>query len=188
LGRLRGETPDSSANTLVGTGSKSKAKKVLQKRAKTYRLRIPSQTDNLEIIREFVARIAEKHGFDDEDVNKIELAVDEACANVIKHAYGRNEYKPIDIVIKVDGRKLTVIVVDKGKGFDPKSIKAPDMKEYLSKMRVGGLGLYLMETLMDEVDFDIKPGKRNQVKLVKYLARNDRLDRPGRRKSRKRHS
>jgi serine/threonine-protein kinase RsbW len=145
----------------------------LQKRAKTYRLRIPSQTDNLEIIREFVAKIAGKYGFDDDDISKIELAVDEACANVIKHAYGNDQHKPIDIVIKADERKLTVIVTDKGKGFDPRSMKAPDMKEYLAEMRVGGLGLYLMEALMDEVDFDIKPGKRNQVKLVKYVNKND---------------
>ncbi len=145
----------------------------MQKRSKTYRLKIPSQTDNLEIIREFVAKIAERYGFDDEDVSKIELAVDEACANVIKHAYGKNQRKPIDIIIKVDARKLTVIVSDRGKGFDPRSMKVPDMKEYLSEMRVGGLGLYLMETLMDEVEFDIKPGKRNQVKLVKYIDKND---------------
>jgi anti-sigma regulatory factor (Ser/Thr protein kinase) len=43
------------------------------------------------------------------------------------------------------------------------------MREYLAEMRVGGLGIYLMRTLMDEVDFDVKPGKRSQVKMSKYF-------------------
>jgi anti-sigma regulatory factor (Ser/Thr protein kinase) len=43
------------------------------------------------------------------------------------------------------------------------------MKEYLAQMRVGGLGIYLMRTLMDEIDFNVQPGKRNQVIMSKYF-------------------
>ncbi len=135
-----------------------------------YKLRIPSQTDNLEIIRMFVRKVAEKVGFDEEEASKIELACDEACTNVIKHAYSKgNKDKSLDIIVKIDYQKFTIIVTDHGRGFDPKSIKMPDMKEYLAELKVGGLGIYLMRTLMDEVDYDIKPGVRNQVKMVKYL-------------------
>lgn len=138
---------------------------------KEFKLRIPSQTDNLELIRYFVGRVAEKVGFDDEDVGKIELACDEACTNVIKHAYNidRKSDKSLDIAIKLDYQKLTLVVTDHGKGFNPDSIKLPDMKEYLAELKVGGLGIYLMKTLMDEVDYDIKPGVRNQVRMVKYF-------------------
>jgi serine/threonine-protein kinase RsbW len=141
----------------------------LPKIQKKYQLRIPSQTDNLELIREFVSRVSRKVGFKDDDVNKIELAVDEACANVVKHAYKKDEKKPIDIVIQIDYQKLTVIVTDRGRGFNPRKVKQPDMKEYLAQMRVGGLGIYLMRTLMDEVDFNVQPGKRNQVRMTKYF-------------------
>jgi len=135
-----------------------------------YQLRIPSQTDNLEIIRLFVRKVAEKVGFDDEEASKIELACDEACSNVMRHAYSQNNHnKSLDVVVKIDYQKFTVVVTDHGKGFDPKSIKMPDMKEYLAELKVGGLGIYLMRTLMDEVDYDIKPGVKNQVKMVKYL-------------------
>jgi serine/threonine-protein kinase RsbW len=138
---------------------------------KEFKLRIPSQTDNLELIRYFVGRVAEKVGFDDEDVGKIELACDEACTNVIKHAYSldRKNDQSLDIAIKLDYQKLTLVVTDHGKGFNPNSIKMPDMKEYLAELKVGGLGIYLMKTLMDEVDYDIKPGVRNQVRMVKYF-------------------
>jgi serine/threonine-protein kinase RsbW len=138
---------------------------------KEFKLRIPSQTDNLELIRYFVGRVAEKVGFDDEDVGKIELACDEACTNVIKHAYSldRKNDQSLDIAIKLDYQKLTLVVTDHGKGFNPNSIKMPNMKEYLAELKVGGLGIYLMKTLMDEVDYDIKPGVRNQVRMVKYF-------------------
>ena len=139
-----------------------------------YKIRIPSQTDNLELIRGFVAKVAEKVGFDEEDVSKIELACDEACTNVMKHAYEpTNSDKSLDVVIKIDFQKFTVIVTDHGKGFDPKSIKMPDLQEYLAELRVGGLGIYLMQTLMDEVDYKIEPGVRNQVKMVKYFIGKD---------------
>lgn len=134
-----------------------------------YHLKLPSQSENLSIVRELVAKVASKVGFNKDDVSKIELAVDEACANVIKHAYGKNSKNFIDVIIKIDNKKLMVTVTDSGKGFNPKDIKIPDMKDYLSEMRVGGLGLYLIETLMDKVDFNVKPGIKNQVKMIKYL-------------------
>lgn len=147
-----------------------------QKQKKRYHLRIPSQTDNLEIIREFVTRIARQVGFRDEDIGKIELAVDEACTNVIEHAYGYNDKKPIQVDILFDQQKLSVTISDRGKGFDPKKLKPPDMKKYMEDMRRGGLGVHLMQRLMDEIDFDIKPGKKNMVRMVKYL----NGDKPGR--------
>jgi serine/threonine-protein kinase RsbW len=136
---------------------------------KKYQLRIPSQTDNLELIREFVSKVARKVGFKDDAISKIELAVDEACANVIEHAYQKDAKKNIDVAIQIDYQKFTIIITDHGRGFDPRKIKAPDMKEYLAQMRVGGLGIYLMRTLMDEIDFNVQPGKRNQVIMSKYF-------------------
>jgi len=89
---------------------------------------------------------------------------------VIKHAYSdRSQLQSLDIAIKLDYQKLTLIVTDHGKGFDPQAIKIPDMKEYLAELKVGGLGIYLMKTLMDEVTYDIKPGLSNQVSMVKYF-------------------
>ena len=141
----------------------------MPKTKQEYQLRLPSQTDNLELIRCFVSKIAEKVGFVEEDIGKIELACDEACANVIKHAYSEsNKDKSLDIAIRLDYQKLTVIVTDHGKGFDPAAIHSPVMKEYLAELKVGGLGIYLMRTLMDEIDYEIKPGIVNKVKMSKY--------------------
>ena len=143
----------------------------MNKKEKHYHLKIPSQTDNLDLIRNFVAGIAKKVGFNDEEVNKIELAVDEACTNVIEHAYQHDETKDIDIAIKIGLQKLTIVVMDRGRSFNVRQINLPDMKDYLAELRVGGLGIYLMKTLMDEVDYHTGPGNRNEVRMVKYFLR-----------------
>ncbi len=141
----------------------------MAKKVKTYQLKVPSSTDQLEIIREFVTGVARKVGFREDELNKIELAVDEASTNVVKHAYQYDDRKPVEIQLRVEPDKFVIQIMDKGKGFKPEEVKKPDMKEYLAKMRVGGLGIYLMKTMMDEVEFSIDPGKKNMVRMVKYI-------------------
>lgn len=145
----------------------------MPKTKKTYQLKLPSQASNLSLIRELVTKVASQIGLDSEEASKIELAVDEACTNVIKHAYGNNSDKVLDILLKVERDKLVIIVSDKGKGFDPSEVKVPDLGESIKAGKRGGLGICLMKTLMDKVDFQIKPGSKNQVRLVKFLHKND---------------
>ena len=70
-----------------------------------FRLKIPSVTENLHLIREFTTKIARMAGFNDEHQEQIALAVDEACTNVIKHAHNFNARRLIDILISVDSKK-----------------------------------------------------------------------------------
>jgi serine/threonine-protein kinase RsbW len=142
----------------------------IKKDKKTYQLKIPSDTANLEIIRDFVSGIARNLGFNVEDINRIELAVDEASTNVIKHAYKGNNLNKKTIFIKVITypNKIEICVADKGTGFDPKKIQTPNMENYLKKMKRGGLGMFLIKTLMDKVEYHINPGVHNRVKMIKY--------------------
>ncbi len=134
------------------------------------KLNIPSESGYLELIRTFVVQLADRLGFDEDSVDQIELAVDEACTNVVKYAYqevGREN--KLDVTLEVEPKKLTVIISDFGVGFDPACIETPEMKTYLSEFRSGGLGIYLMQTLMDEVSYDIEPGVKTEVKMTKYI-------------------
>ena len=141
----------------------------MKKELNKQRLKVSCRSNNLEHIRKFVSEIAKSYGFPETEVDKIELAVDEASANVVNHAYDVREGKEIDVEVKAEKNKFTVVVKDMGKGFDPKKVQLPDMKNYLKTHKVGGLGIHLMKVLMDEVKFDIRPGEKNQVKMVKYL-------------------
>ena len=137
-----------------------------------YKLNIPSITENLQMIREFVLKIAAKAGFNEETQEQIALAVDEACTNVIKHAHHHDARRLMDIQIRTDANKMKITITDKGRGFDITKLKDPDIEKFIKESRHGGLGIYLIKTLMDEVDYEFKPGVKNQVQLTKYLQKS----------------
>jgi serine/threonine-protein kinase RsbW len=138
-------------------------------RKSRYKIRFPSRTENLEVVRDFVHRLALKAGFKSEGADQISLAVDEACTNVIKHAHQYNARRMIDLNVIYDDKKFEIIITDKGKGFDPKLLEKPDLSKYMHEAKMGGLGIHLMKTLMDEVNYSFNPGSKNQVSLVKYI-------------------
>lgn len=137
-------------------------------RMQRFRLKIPSVTENLQLIRDFVIKIADNAGFNNENQEKIALAVDEACTNVIKHAHKFDSNRLIDIFVQTDANKIKITITDKGRGFDLRNVKDPDLKKYVKESRHGGLGIYLIKTLMDDVHFEFNPGVKNQVQLTKY--------------------
>ncbi len=143
-------------------------------KAKTqkYKLKIPSITENLKMIREFVLKIAAKAGFKEETQEQIALAVDEACTNVIKHAHHHDARRLMDIQIQTDANKMKITITDKGRGFDITKLKDPDVEKFIKESKHGGLGIYLIKTLMDEVDYEFNPGVKNQVQLTKYLQKS----------------
>jgi serine/threonine-protein kinase RsbW len=130
---------------------------------------IKSSTDNLAVVREFIETSALESGFSEEVVKKISLAVDEACTNIIKHAYNYSPDNDIVILTKFFDSKFTVTITDTGQNFNPRLIPEPNLKEYVKQHKVGCLGMYLMKKLMDEVKYNTLSGNQNQVVLVKYL-------------------
>ncbi len=129
---------------------------------------IPSRTERLNDVRQFVAQAARVCGFTDADVNNIMLAVDEACTNIIKHAYNYAPDESIEVNVRMHGGEFEIVIADRGKNFNPDSVPPPDMKEYMSQYRRGGLGLYLMKKIMDTVDFQFK-ANRNILRMTKQL-------------------
>ena len=138
---------------------------------KTASIQVESRTERLIAVRDFVSEAARTFGFGDEDISKIALAVDEACTNVIKHAYRFDPTKIIHVSVTGENGTFEIAIKDDGVRFNPTQVQRPDMKEYLSHFRKGGLGVYLMKSLMDKVEYSIAPGKANEVRLTKYLPR-----------------
>jgi serine/threonine-protein kinase RsbW len=136
-----------------------------------------SRTDHLLEVRDFVSDAARQFGFGEEDVANIVLAVDEACTNIIKHAYQYAPDKKIFIAIHRKNGTFEVTIKDNGKNFDPDALKAPDLKRNLSHHRRGGLGVYLMKKLMDRVEYNFEAGQSNEVSLVKYLSKKQSVNR-----------
>ena len=133
-------------------------------------LAVNSKTEKLSEIRNFVAEHAKNAGLTQKEIDDIILAVDEACTNIIKHAYKSFPDGEIVIELEYNSKKFTIKLIDHGSSFDPDTIPDPDLQKYYRQRRVGGLGLYLMKTLMDDVEYVSVPGKYNQVLLSKNLS------------------
>lgn len=131
---------------------------------------VKSSTENLIQIRKFTESVAQESGFPEDEIGKIILAVDEACTNIIKHAYKYSPEGEIKITITFDSNKLVISIVDHGNHFDPNVIPEPDIKEYYKQKKSGGLGMFLIKKLMDEVVYSTTTGNKNQVTLIKYLS------------------
>ena len=121
----------------------------------------------LDEIREFVGVIAREAGFGDRDVYNIQLATDEAASNIMEHAYEGVSEGALEISCRMNGDALHIIFVDHGEPFDPSDVPAPDLQADLSERKIGGLGIYLMRRLMDEVHYQSDPGKSNTLTLIK---------------------
>ena len=118
---------------------------------RTFSLKVPSATENLALIREFVANVGSQAGLGDDDVAKLELAVDEACANVIEHAHGHDSNKEVTVRATFDAATLRIEVVDEGEGFDPTAV--PNPLEGDNVLKGSGRGVFLINQLMDEVEY-----------------------------------
>jgi anti-sigma regulatory factor (Ser/Thr protein kinase) len=121
----------------------------------------------LDEIREFVGDIARHGGFGDKDVYNIQLAADEAASNIIEHAYEGVSNGLLELSCGMQGDIITIILVDHGESFDPSVIPLPDIEADLSDRKIGGLGIFLMRKLMDEVHYEAKPDKNNVLTMTK---------------------
>ena len=126
----------------------------------------PSETAFLAMVRELTQKMAELAGFDNNTAAHLALAVDEAATNVIEHAYHGSAGHEIEVRWEDRGKDFTIEVLDSGSMVDPRSIPRVELDRYVSERRTGGLGVHLMEKIMDSVTFR-RSARRNVCSLVK---------------------
>lgn len=137
-----------------------------------FQLRVPAEELRLAEIRDFVQEVGEKLMIPQKVLANTKLAVDEACTNVIKHGY-RGESGQIEIVVTGNGRDFSIAIKDFGKSFDLRNVASPDLKMYVETRKRGGLGVFLMNQLMDEVRY--RAGHDgNVLTMSKHLNRRRR--------------
>jgi len=127
----------------------------------------PARFEFLDEIRDFVGAIAREGGFSDKEIYSLQLAADEAASNIIEHAYEGLAEGNIRISCDVRGNEITITMLDTGKPFDPSQVKEPNIKADLSKRQIGGLGIYLMRKLMDDIRYESNPGGGNLLTMRK---------------------
>jgi len=140
----------------------------LFKTAEKEQLKVPAHIDYLGDLRDFVIKIGKKHGFSDKQINAFKLSVDEAATNIIRHAYRESEDQGlITIRAIIKKNSLTLSLIDQGTFFDPKRVKNPDLNRYVDIGKKGGLGIFIMRKLMDEIDYR-KTEEGNELRITKF--------------------
>ena len=137
-----------------------------------FTLQVPSSTENLALIREFVTTVGRQAQFEESDLSNLELAVDEACANVIEHAYGHDITKEVVVRAIFDDESLHISVIDEGLGFDPNKTPEDSVEQLIHDRKSGGLGIRLIKKLMDEVSYEIVPGQKNELHMTKKIRKD----------------
>lgn len=137
-------------------------------------IRIPAKPQYVSVIRLSISGLATRIGFLYDEIEDLKIAVSEAVTNVVHHAYNDNEEGEIVIGCALyDNHKIEIMVADYGNSFNFEEIKSKigpySEDDQVSMLREGGLGLYLMETLMDEVKVNNEGGVT--VFMTKYVTR-----------------
>ena len=128
--------------------------------------RIPARSDQLGKMRAAVRECVEACGCDETQTADIVLAIDEACQNVIRHAYKQDPKGVIELEIRREGRDLVFSLLDFAPEIDPSQVKPRDLDD----IRPGGLGTHFIRNVMDRADFVRRPGGTgNLLRMVKRI-------------------
>ncbi|MHB1119546.1 MAG: ATP-binding protein [Bellilinea sp.] len=129
-------------------------------------MKFPGRYDSLVKIAALVHQATQEFGLDPLASYGVETAVDEACSNIIEHAYGGEGKGEIEFNYRIDEDSLIITLRDNGKGFNPNKIRKPKINVPLKNRQKNGLGLYFMHQWMDEIQFDVID-KANVLTMIK---------------------
>lgn len=156
----------------------------------SHQVRLPRSADDVQVhtagdegyliyLRQLVSDLSRSVGFSDNEIAKIEMAVTEACENVVEHAYApalqwrwRQPDPEIRIDIHTDGERLIIEINDHGQRFDFAQYNPPDINDQIAKTKGGGYGIAIIRKFMDEVQYNSNDQTGNTLRMVKYLKKS----------------
>ena len=131
-------------------------------------LTIENDLDQLAVVKDQVESFGKCENLSGDVVFAAKLVLEELLTNTISYGYGDKSAQLIEIRLEVRGDQLIIRTVDDGLAFDPRTAKEPNIESSLKDRAIGGLGIHLVKSLMDRVEYRHKDGK-NHVTLRKRL-------------------
>ncbi len=131
--------------------------------------RMKAVLENVPLAIDCATQWALKAGCDEKALYEVQLAVDEACANVVLHAYRGMPPGDMEVSCQVNDQVLVIKVRDWGRTFDPCTVPEPDLDAPLEERTLGGLGLFLLKKVMDHIQFTFDPESGNELVMTKRL-------------------
>jgi serine/threonine-protein kinase RsbW len=133
-------------------------------RRQIVRLRVPARVDSIRPIIALASDLGKQAQLSDKAIFQCRLALDEACMNIIEHAYAHNSDGEIEVVIEAGRGRCLIQLTDFGEPYHPGSVPHPAVGSPMEDVEPGGLGLYLMRKVMDEVRYT--PGPRSNCLVM----------------------
>jgi len=131
-------------------------------------IRVPAKLDHLHALIDMVSNCAKEQGLGEKRINEIEIAAEEALVNIFHYAYQGQE-GDVEISCRVErGRTFIIEIIDSGMPFDPFSVSEPDTTLDVAERQIGGIGVFLIKKLMDEVTYQ-RDNNKNILKLAVNL-------------------
>ncbi len=138
-------------------------------------MKVPARPEYVGVLRLTASGIASRMGFSYDDIEDIKIALSEAVTNAVNHAYPDDEQGEIAVAFGIHENRVQIMVSDSGKSFNAKETREKlgpyDSSKPVETITEGGLGLFLIDTLMDEVQISDQAGV--VVSMTKYLQRDE---------------
>jgi serine/threonine-protein kinase RsbW len=137
-----------------------------------FEIQVPGHTRHLGVVRKFFETVVDEHDeirFGTSEIHEIQLVLQEACINVIRHSHPDGRSEPVRVRFLFDERGMIVEIIDRGKGYDPESVPEPRPED----LQEGGYGVFIMKQAMDRVDT-----RRDEDGFVLSLTRRYRAPTP----------
>jgi len=132
------------------------------------KIRVPAKLDHLHTLIDIVSNCAKEQGLGGKRINEIEIATEEALVNIFHYAYQEQE-GDVEISCKTEhGRAFIIEITDAGMPFNPLSVSEPDTTLDVAERQIGGVGVFLIKKLMDDVIYR-RDGNKNILELVVNL-------------------
>lgn len=133
-----------------------------------FKLMVPGKPEYVGAVRLAVSSLANNVGFDIEAIEDIKVAVSEACTNIVRHGHSdlnNDTNVEYQVSCEIFEDKLSISVDDNGAGYDMNNYKEPE----LPSEEAGGLGIFIIRALMDEVEVESEVGEGTHIKMIKYI-------------------
>ena len=117
-----------------------------------FNIKLPAKLENLGRWTGAVSECAREQGFDQKQIGRIELALEEALVNICNYAYPE-EPGDVEVNCKEDNGHFFIEIIDSGNPFDMTSLPAPDLSSSIEERKIGGLGIFLIKKMVDEVKY-----------------------------------
>jgi serine/threonine-protein kinase RsbW len=134
-----------------------------------YKHKVGCSIENLKGVRDFIRTTLKNHGIADLVISEIVLALDEMCSNLMIHAHHCNPEEIFELHIYIENNKPLVFeLIDDGTVFDINQFNEPALNNIVHEKRKGGLGIRLVKSIMDKIEYQNRSG-RNVCRLIKTL-------------------